>query len=204
MPKKGEFELIKTLSRTGITEKDIEKFPVSFRSEIFESGRLKQKLSKLSFQHPHVLMAYVILTSDLEESDFSGISGDDVRLWEDLYADGLTLNDVASSWSKALIDDLDDADREEKEGSKIYGYERELLIKSMTADIVIDGRLDKRIVSYFFERELSWAWREVVAIEENEIEEKSFGRRILRMKDAHEAGVTLMHMAQGAAIILSR
>jgi hypothetical protein len=202
MPKKSEFDVSKALGVVGVAKSHVDRFPESFRSKIFHNGRLRSKFHPSVLQNPHLLIAYLIVTDDLEMESHI-VDGDDISSWESAHNRGLTLNDWASTWAKALIDDLDDAEDEEKEGTKIYGYERDFLVASMTGSIQIDGKIDEKFKDFLSGMELSWAWHEVESLEDDKIDLYSFGPRILRLKDAHEAGVTLQHMAQAVACLAS-
>lgn len=180
----------------------IAKIPEAFKAEILKDGRLHPRFDPRSLNNPHLLIAYVITTNDLEESEYSDCSGDDVDFWLNSYDRGLTLYDLATSWANALVLDLDDVDEEDRDGSKIYGYEREFLLNSMTGNLELTGKVDSKLMDHLICRELTWAFNEATALDEGAASKRSYGLRLVRLLEAHNAGVTLQHIAQAVDIIL--
>lgn len=188
--------------KAAIVAASIEKFPNSFQEIIFPGARLDPHYDVSALTQPNRLMGYV-LADDLEISDLADCGQYDIDFFHHAAARGITLLDIATTWATSLVRDLDSAEDEERDGSKIYGYERDFLVASLTGKVECYGRFDDEIARYLNDRELDFAWREVEAISEGTVDDESYGHRIRRLLDSHEAGVQVTDLALGVETHLS-
>jgi hypothetical protein len=183
------------------TAKAIEAVPESFRDDIFTNGRVSPRFDVNVLNDIPLLLGYLIATDDLEEDDMSDCSEDDVEFWQGLHDEGLTLDDLVTTWSKSLMNEVD-AEEEYREGTKFHGYERDFLVASFTDGIPLTGKVDDRIADYLQARELLWYWN-ATRVSGDDVDNVSvYRRRLLRLKDAHFAGATLHHVGMGVATIV--
>jgi hypothetical protein len=183
------------------TAKAIEAVPESFRDDIFTNGRVSPRFDVNVLEDLPLLLGYLIATDDLEEDDMSDCSEDDVEFWQGLHDEGLTLDDLATTWAKSLIDEVD-AEEEYREGTKVHGHERDFLVAFFTDGIPLTGKVDVRMAKYLNDRELLWYWNATCVSGDDADNVSVYRRRLRRLKDAHVAGVTLYHVGMGVATIV--
>jgi hypothetical protein len=177
-------------------------FPSSFKADISKGGQLDPRFDPSTLADQQLLIGYLIATNDLEEDDGSDSSFEDVKFWDEAHDKGLTLLDLANTWGKKLVDDLDQADAAERDGTKIYDYERDHLIERLTGNVELSGAVNDELVDYLENRWFCNSWDEVEALNTGYTARLSYGARIVRLKEAHEAGVTLAHVAKGVASVV--